>query len=238
MRHLILLLFASMVLAIASRAQTVQLGQQLQEIIKINEVYSGLPNLSFNVNFQYRDTLSQPLPDEQLSGQYKITQGRFWAMIDSTELIQGFNYFITVYHGDSAMTVAKPTSISGSVLQLPFLDSLYRQNYVDSMAVIATNDSIRKLTIYFAPSLGTTYQLFYKSTTYFVDSIKYSFPNTDTVGTSYVTAKYTGYSTAVIDEQYFLESKFITRDGTSFYLKPNYSSYDLMINGDFGQTAQ
>jgi hypothetical protein len=223
---------------LSSFGQNVVAGFEIQEIIRISEVYRKLPYLSFNATYQYADSAAPTVIKEQIAGQYKIHEGRYWAMLDSTELVQGYNYKLTVYHDQKFLVVGRPDGVYSSVTQLPLLDSLFNARFVDSIHVYTVNDSTNRLEIEFKhDSPFRYYETYYNPVTYMVDSLKYYQKDTDpeegASGTSVITVTFSSYSSAVIDEEYFRESKFIYRNEANFYPKEEFSEFELIATSEF-----
>lgn len=215
-------------------AQTVTKGFEMGELIRIGYAYRQAQYLSFNINYRYADSTSPGVILEQLDGQYKMHDGRYWAMLDSTELVQGNNYSLAVSHDEKVIAVHKPQYTDSKIMQLPVTDSIL-SDFTDSMNVTQLTDSTRLLNIYFKSIVPYTgYKMWYNANSFMIDSMQfYQREINDSIShTSLIKVKMTAYSQAVIAEDYFMESKFIYRDGT-FYVKPEYSDYELVVDGDF-----
>jgi hypothetical protein len=218
-----------------SYAQSVIKGFEYGEIMNIAEAYRQAPNLSFDLQFNYADSARQDSIVEQINGSYKIQNGMYWAIIDSTEILQGTNYNVSVFHYDSVIAIANPQQYT-NVLQLPFLDSLFRAQNVDSMNVTCPNDSTRNLRMYFnSVSQYSSYIINYDLNTYLIHCITYfikapAYDDSSGCGISMIKINFSNYSYQVIDNSYFDESKFIFRQGGQFYVKPAYTNFQLMVN--------
>ena len=230
-----------------AHAQSVIKGFEYGEIMNIAEAYRQAPNLSFDLQFNYADSVRQDSIVEQINGSYKLQNGMYWAIIDSTEILQGTNYNVSVFHYDSVIAVANPQRYT-NVLQLPFLDSLFRAQNIDSMNVTNVNDSTRSLRMYFNPaSFYSSYVINYDLNTYLMNSITYfvktpayedldgdedsgHLDGDEGSGISMIKIIFSGYSYQVIDNSYFDESKFIYRQGGQFFTKPDYANFQLMVN--------
>jgi hypothetical protein len=216
-------------------AQTVIKGFEYTEIVNMSDTYRQMPSLSFNLVFSYADSARPDSIQEQLTGSYKIQNGMFWAMIDSTELIQGSNFNISVFHRDSVITIA-PTQPAPDLMQLPFLDSLFRSQNIDSMNVTNVNDSTRSLRMYFnARSQYTSCVIQYDPGSYLFKSVTYNVktpPTADDPGSGISVLKivFSNYSTQLINEDYFREDKFIYKQGSQFLGQPPYNTFQLVVN--------
>ena len=217
-------------------AQTVIKGFEFGEIMNIAETYRQMPSLSFNMIFTYSDSLSQDSTMEQLKASYKIQNGKFWALIDSTEMVQGLTYNLSIYHLDSVITISAPQP-AADVMRLPFLDSLFRAQNIDSMNVTKVNDTTKSLRMYFNPaSQYTSCIMQYDLSSFLLRSITYVMktggPNNSTNNTSTSTLKisFTNYSFALIDDNYFREDKFIYKQDGQYYGQPPYNNFQLVVN--------
>ena len=233
--------FASLI-----KAQGVIKGFEAGEIINIAEAYRQAPNLSFNVDFSYADSASSDSIIDELSGSYKISNGRYYSMIDSTELVQGSKYNIAVFNYDSVIAISSPHQYS-NILQLPFLDSMFRKANIDSMTVLQVNDTTRRLQMYFdTTSKFSTYIVDYDQNSYMMDSVIYRtrgpyYDPMDPGGdpfdvfvparvASVFTIKFSNYSNQVIDGSYFMENKYVYTQNGQFFVQPQYSGFQLMVN--------
>lgn len=221
---------------LTASGQSVPEGAESQEVIRIAEAFRLHPYLSFNVQFAYSDSATWPVPSEQITGRYKMKEGLYWAELDSTEILQGYNYNIAVYHDLKFIMIAKPSPLNSVVLQVAVLDSVFEENFVDSMHVTEINDSTRKLDIEFKPeSPYAYYEVVYDLRSYMIHSIKFhqrglgeDYPNYGVIEVFF-----SNYSTAVISDDYFRESKFIFKDGSTFHPQTAYNTYEIMVNGEF-----
>src|ERR1700694_3864092 len=128
----VLMALALSIAATTGRAQQVEKGFELLQLVRIAEMYKAVPNLSFSVNYTYADSTHQDSLLEQLSGSSKMSAGRYWMMLDSVESVQGSQYNLVVYHQDSTIAINARREY-GNQLRLPFLDSMFRNNNLDSL---------------------------------------------------------------------------------------------------------
>lgn len=225
-------------ITLSASGQDVPEGFELQEIIRMSEAYRRMPYLSFDVTYQYADTASPTTVLEQMTGQYKLHEGRYWALVDSTELIQGHNYKLAVYHDSKLLAIDRPNVLYTSVLQLSFLDTLFDKRFVDHMHVTSINDSTSKLDVEFIHDAPFTYyEVLYNPISYMVYAIKYYQKDVEldggSSGVAVISVLFSNYSNAVIDDEYFRESKFIYKDGPSFYPKAAYNDYEVIVSAEF-----
>lgn len=76
LKRIFLQIAIALSVAASAFGQTVPEGFELQEIIRMSEAYRRMPYLSFNVTYQYADTASPTTILEQMTGQYKLHEGR------------------------------------------------------------------------------------------------------------------------------------------------------------------
>lgn len=217
------------------QAQGVIKGFEYAEIINISQAYSHASSLSFDMQINYADSARQDSIIEQIPASYKIQGGMYWAMLDSTEMIQASGYNVSVLHRDSVIIISNPQS-SSNMMQLPIMDSLFRVQNVDSMNVTQINDSTRSLHLYFNPaSYYRGYIFNYDLNTYLIHSITYfiktpAYDDGSGSGTSMVQVLFSNYSTRPVDNSYFQQSKFIYNQGGKFIAVPPYTNFRLMVN--------
>ena len=229
------------------QAQNVIKGFEYGEIMNIAHAYRTAPNISFDMQINYADSANQDSIVEQVLGSYKIQNGKYWAIIDSVEMVQGNSYNVSASYNDSVIYVTNPHQ-NANLMQLPFLDSLFRAQNVDSMTITQVNDSTRSLRMYFNPaSFYSSYIINYDlnnymmhSITYFVKTPAYEEADGDNdsgridgdegSGISMINIIFNNYSYQVIDNSYFQEDKFIYKQGGQFFIKPPYTGFQLMVN--------
>ena len=216
-------------------AQPLIKGFEFGEIINISQTYQQAPSLSFSMVISYADSTSQDSIIDQVSASYKIQYGRYWAMVDSTEMVQGSGYNVSILHNDSIIIISNMQKTVG-MMQLPLMDSLFRAQNVSSMKISQINDSTRSLRMYFNPSSYYSGYIFnYDVHTYLINSIIYFIKtpaNEDDSGsgTSMVKVVFSNYSTKPIDNSFFQTDKFIYKQGDQFLAQPPYSKFQLMVN--------
>jgi hypothetical protein len=211
---------------------------ELLQIVKVAEIYRQAPNLSFSAAYRYADS---SLPDsilEHVDGLYKMSTGRYWIVLDSTEQLQGSLYNLTVYHEDSAISINKRQEYAEK-LRLPFMDSAFRNSNVSSLSITEYDDSTRKLTVYFKPGSNfSQYEMKYDKYKFYMRNMTYYLRNVMndgtgvTSGTAVITVAFSNYSTAAIDQSVFNEEKFIYKSGGQFHVQPAYSNFSLIVNTD------
>lgn len=218
-------------------AQSVPKGLEIMEIIKIGEAYRTASDLSFDMNITYADSATPKSITEQIAGNYKIHRGKYRGIIDGVEFLQGSQFNMAVYHSDSVIVITDRQEYT-SVLQLPLMDSLFREANIADMSVKDVDDSTRLLLILFkSQSPYHSYELKYDIATNHIKYVKYYLTEIapDTPGASGVvciTMNFSNYSEDVIDDDEFKESKYVFHLGDEIKLQPPFESFRLMINAE------
>ncbi len=213
-------------------AQLPEPGFETTDLFRIAERYRRFENLSFQVHYHFADSAQPHVLLEQHDMQYQLKNGRYTAKTDSMEIIGGDRYTIQVFFDEKLMVLSHSQGHS-DLLQLPVNDSLFMQANVDSIKVYALSDSTNRMDIRFgAASPYSKYQLFYNNNSYLVDSIRYYVrePASDDIGaspTSVITAEFSNYSYAVIDEACFDIHKYVFFEEI-WKTKPAYPGYTLV----------
>lgn len=231
----LLILFITFACGLRMQAQVEQKFELLQ-IVKIAEVYRVAPNLSFTAVYTYADST---LPDtilEHVNGTYKFSSGRFDNVLDSTEQIQGSLFNLTVSREDSSIIVNNRQDYAKQ-MELPFLDSMFRNGNVNSMSIVDYDDSTRKLTILFKPNSNySRYEMKYDKNKFYISNIKYYIRNVMndgtgvTSGTAIVNLLFSNYSTAPINPSVFAEDRFIYRSGSTLQVQPAFAGFNVVNN--------
>lgn len=224
--------------SMGSRSQTVLPGTEIVEMVMLAENYRLAPNLSFNIQIKYTDSLNVDSVIEQMSGNYKLQGGLFYTYIDSTETVQGTRYSVKVNHLDSVISVRDRQEYP-DVMNMPVTDSLYWQRFAQSLTVTNLNDSVRTLKIRFRPgAMFSSYEVKYNFKTYRMEQVKCYMP-ADTPGTdpdlfpsgkALITFTFSNYSTAPITSTWFSEDKFIVYQAGQFVPRPAYNGYFVETN--------
>jgi hypothetical protein len=228
----------ALVCCLKSFSQEVPKGFELMELVKIAETYQTVADLSFTMQYTYADSAQPNNIIEQLSGSYKIHNGKYWNMLDSIEFLQGGLYSLAVYHRDSVIAINNRQEYT-SLMQVPMMDSLFRQANVLSMLVDRLDDSTRSINIQFNPQGEyRSYEMQYDPNTYLIRKVKYHIPNTMADSTSSdvicITINFSNYSGAPVSEDYFNEGKFIYQQGGQLLPQPAYADFRLLM-GNVGK---
>lgn len=232
-QKLIYVLITSLLAHPALKAQDIEPGFEMGEIIRMAEVYRNLPYLSYDVHYHYADSAQPNVILEEFDIAYKVQEGRYRASMDSMDIINSYNYNLKVYHDEKLIIMTNITGYT-DVLQLPLMDSLFMAANVDSLGVVNLNDSTRKLKIFFgSESPYSKYEISYKKAGYLIQYIQYYIkePASDdpgASGTSLITAEFTNYSTAVIDDANFNIGQYAVFADTQWQPRAAYAAYRLI----------
>lgn len=218
-------------------SQEVAKGLELMEIVKISETYRLAPDISFNMSFTYADSTRPNTILEQINGTYKIHNGKYWGMLDSIEYLQGGLYNLAIYHKDSVIAINNRQEYA-SVLQIPVMDSLFRQANVAKMGVTKLNDSTRSLTIIFTPQAAyRSYELQYDLNNFLIRKVKYYLPdagsdNINSSGVVCVTINFSNYSSQALGEEHFNENRFVYRQNDDIVAQPAFRGFRIINNSN------
>lgn len=218
---------------ICSVGQTIIPGTELQELVKIADVYTNLPSLSFDMTFTYTDTLSPNTIVDSASVNCKISQGRSFISDSVVEMLQGVEYNVYVDKEDSII-MASPTIVHKGVFQLPLMDSIFRKAHVSFMHIDEINDSTWMLNVFFNPgSFYLKYELTYNPQNGLIKKVEYFSQNSGSdngiPGDHIVSVKIliSNYSDAPLDAALFNENKYIYKLNGSLYLQPAWQQFQL-----------
>jgi hypothetical protein len=216
--------------SLSSYAQPVLAGTELQELVKITQLYENVPSLSF-VMFTFLKHASTPL-DETVAT-CKLSYGKTLVWSEDFEFLKGDQYDVYVSREDS-IVLAMPRRTDETILKAPLLDSTFRAAHVDSMWITSNNDSIWLFNVRFKPeSIYSLYELEYNSRTGLINNIFYRVRNlngaygllVDDIIT--VDMIMTSYSDAELDPSMFNEHKYFYRLNGSLFLQPEWQDYEL-----------
>jgi hypothetical protein len=219
----------------SSYGQQKEKGFELLQLLKISETYKNARNLGFDMDYTYADSASPNTIVEHISGISKASNGFYWTLIDSVEIIQGSQYNLAIYYSDSTIIVNDKKEY-GDLLKMEFLDSMFRKSNIDSLSITVVNDSTWQLLALFNPSSGfSQYKLLYDPKTFLVKSMQYylkEFTDLDTItsGTALIKLTINNYIFSNVDQTLFNENKFIYKQDGQILKKPAFSNYSLINN--------
>lgn len=208
-------------------------GAELQELVRIAEVYTNVQNLSFNIFITYADSLTwQDIIDSALFD-CKLSKGKALLTNDEMELLRGKQNTVYVDKIDSLMVVA-PKSLDQEIFQAPLLDSTFRNAHVAGMAITVVDSFLWRFKVTFKPgSRFLTYDMDYDPTDGLIYSINFHVitPAGDhEVPEGHVicqTIYMGGYSEDPIDPVLFNEARFFYRLNGVLYPQPDWAGYTV-----------
>ncbi|MFT4017234.1 MAG: hypothetical protein QM668_09755 [Agriterribacter sp.] len=240
MKYIFSVLLITVMFGAAVSAQpTVSPGSEIFQMVRIAERYRYAPDLSFNVNIKYTDSLAVDSVREELNASYKLHGGLFYTYVDSTEIVQGSRYNIRVNHYDSSILISNKSAYPADVMNMPVTDTLFWKTYAESFTVTNVNDSVRTLKVKFKPGATyTSYEIRYSRKTYLFEYVKCYMsasapgvePDLFPSGKAMILCTFSGYSTAPVSGDWFSEDKFVTIVNGAFQPKANYNGYFIETN--------
>jgi len=213
--------------------QTVPAGTEIQELVRIADVYSNMPYLSFDLRYTYADSLTWLDHTDSMSATCKISYGRSFISNNEMEILKGSEYFVFVDKEDSLIMAARRHDPE-TVFQMPLLDSVFREANVLNMNVTPWDDSTWRFTVTFKPdSYYSFYELMYDPETGLIRSVNYHARNQagdynlpeDHVVCAYVYMS--NYSTAGEDPALFNENRYFYLLNGTMYLQPAWQEFQL-----------
>lgn len=213
------------------------------ELTKLNAVFADTGKISFNVAYYYEQADSSGISRDTVNGSYKLWGQKFYAMIDSNEVVQNETYNVSVDHPGQLMLVGSPKPVFPSVIQLNLIDQEFMDNYIDDIT-ISDSGKTRKLSVVFKPYAPfSSYSLSFDTTTYWVKCIDFkirgALPENDAFGNTmplpnyYTQVKvvFTNFQTGAFAASVFDVSRFFKQADGVFVVNPPYSDYEIFDNG-------
>ncbi len=215
--------------SMASQAQPNDGGFLLLEIQKISEVFKNKPNLSCSLTYTYADSLTPGSPIETINGQMKISNNKSWTLLGTTEIIDGSQYNLALYHDDSTMVINNKKSYE-TIMRMPFMDTSFQNNSIASFATTPIASPLKQISILFKPGLGySKYTITFDMQTWETQSIQYFVKDPLlTSGTAVITLTITNYDAVTpISQDLFNEWKYFHFSNGGFLTNPPYSYFTL-----------
>ena len=228
--YLVILLLIKSSLAFS---QPVPAGTEAQELVRIADLYSNMPYLSFNLRYTYADSLTWLNYTDSMSATCKISHGRSFVSNNEMEILKGTEYYVYVDKEDSLIIAGRRNEFE-SVFQMPLLDPVFREANVLSMNITEWDDSTWRFRAAFKPdSYYSFYEMMYDPETGLIRSINYHARNQtgdyslpeDHVVCAFVYM--TNYSTAGEDPVIFNENRYFYLLNGAMYLQPAWQQFQL-----------
>lgn len=219
--------------SVCSYGQTITPGTEWQELVKIADVYSKMPYLSFDVRYTFADTLDWEDIVDSMSYNCKLSYDRSFISNSEIEVLHGSEYNVFVDKEDSFIVASSAASYK-DVMQLPLMDSVFRAAHISSMRIDEENDSTWILRVFFNPdSYYFSYDMTYDRFTCLVKRVDYytrneggdyNIPSDHIVS---VSVYMTNYSDADQDPATFNENRYIYKLNGSLYLQPAWQQFQF-----------
>ncbi len=222
-----------MFLFINTKGQQILQGSELFEFAKIAEQYRSASNMTFNMNITYVDSAFSDSVLESMNARYILNEGQFWSYIDSVEFFEDDRFGVSVNYRDSIIELHKKDE-RNQILQLPVLDSLFREASVASVVAEQINDSTNKIKFQFLPdSHYNSYEITYHNTKLLIRTIKmvvkdYSLLEDGGSGVSCITMQFENYSFDPVDMKLFNRFRFLTLQGVEYIPKSQYAGFEVI----------
>lgn len=208
-------------------------GTEIQELVKIAQVYETIPYLSFDLRYTFADSLTWETLTDSIHATGKLSYGRSFVSNDTFEYLKGHQYDVFVDKEDSTI-FAIPRKGDEGIFSVPFLDSLFLATQVDSMWTFSINDSNWIFKATFHPqSFYSYYEMRYDPRKGLIQYITFHAQNPagahdipmDHIICAFV--HFTNYSEAELDQAIFNEAKYFYRLNGSLYLQPAWDDFEL-----------
>lgn len=224
---------AFLIKSISSLGQSVPAGTELQELVRIGDLYTNTPNLSFSIKVSYADSIAQETILDSTVYTYNLSYGKTYLTNNEMEMLEGGQYSVYVDKEDSLIIVAQGQP-NKTVFQIPVMDSVFRNAHISGMSTQDINDTTRKLFMYFNPgSIYRAYNMLYNPQTGIVKSVTYFVNNEDNTfdlpagHILCIRIELNNYSDTVMDALLFNENRYFYILNGSMYLQPAWQGYLL-----------
>lgn len=213
--------------------QTVPAGTEMQELVRIAEVYANMSDLSFDLRYTYADSLTWHDFTDSLSATCKISYGRSFITNGEIEILAGSEYNVFVDKEDSIIMVSRRHDYK-SIFQIPLLDSVFMEAHVSGMNIIKIDDSTWKLNVFFNPgSYYLTYEMLYDPNDGLIKSVNYHARNEagdNSIPADHIICAFvymSNYSYAVQDPVLFNENRYFYLLNGAMYLQPAWQQFQF-----------
>jgi hypothetical protein len=208
-------------------------GTEMQELVRIADVYDNIPNLTFHMYVTYADSLTWWQYLDTMDVFCKISYGKSFLYNDDIELLQGREYSVYVDKLDSFI-VATPVREQKSIFQAPLLDSTFRAAHVLGMSVSIVTSTTWRFKVTFKPeSYYLTYDMLYDPKTGLVESVNFHVRNeggTYGIPTDHIvcaTVTMGDFSYEVLDAALFNENRYFYKLNGSLNLQQAWQQFHL-----------
>lgn len=214
-------------------SQVIETGREMQELVRIAQVYESTPNLNFRMRFTYADSLTWETIIRSDTFYYKLSNGKTFITSNEMEMLQGNEYMVYVDKVDS-MIFVNQRQTERSTFQVPLLDSTFRAAHVEDMYVEVIEDTIWRFGVNFkAESPYLYYDMRYNPKTAMVQSVNYHIKNLggvyDIPADHVICATFymSHYSDADQDPAIFNERRYFYKLNGALYLQTAWQQFQL-----------
>lgn len=235
---LILLTNLICLLALAQESSKQKFESVASEVNKIQEAYKEQRHLSFSVLYRYTSANNPSVILDSAAGFFKLSGSRYWGILDSMEFLQDSQYNVMLEKETKLIRIAEPQEVYPAIINLSLFDSAAREgstgqeNYILQTAVRGDEKSI---TIQFKNE-SLPYRecsIVYDSKTYLVKKLSYTVTNADDEYNNgemvKVTAFFSDYSSAELEESDFSSGKYFIKKEHSFVAVAPYAEFELFV---------
>lgn len=172
-----LIMTAVVVAAMAARAQS-DTVRFLNELIKIEGVYTNTEFLRYESDYYYRevDSITEIKDTLQFATQLHGEKFRLVCVTPShpLSLVQNDQYRVTFYESDSTMLIERSSPFYKKLFDVDFYDEQLRQMNIANIT-LSDSANIRHISITGLPQAAfATYDIYYDTTTYYLTRIQYT----------------------------------------------------------------
>jgi hypothetical protein len=217
----------------SSFGQAVPPGTEIQELVKIADVYANIPNLSFDLKYTYADSLTWHDHTDSMTAACKISYGRSIVTNSQMDVLNGAEYNVYVDKEDSIIMVNRRHDYE-SIFQLPLLDSVFREAHVLGMSISITDDSTWTFRVTFKPdSYYSFYEMQYNPGNGYIRYVNYHTRNEagdHNIPADHVICSYlymTNYSDVSVDPVLFNENRYFYLLNGAVYLQTAWLAFQF-----------
>jgi hypothetical protein len=224
--------------SVAQDSNIQKLDSVSNEVTKIQAAYKNQQHLSFSVLYRYTNANNPAVVLDSAAGFFKLSGTRYWGVLDSMEFMQDSQYNVLLERESKLIRIAEPQEVYPAVINISVFDSAAKagsegkENYSIQMT---TRGDERSITIQFKSS-SVPYRecnIVYNSKTYLVKQLGYTINNSDDEYNNgemvTVTAFFSNYSSAALEERDFSSSRYFIKKENSFVAMAPYEEFELFV---------
>lgn len=210
-----------------------------QDILKINETYTSLEDLSMDITYTLFPSAKSKVPAETHAGCFKQHGIMKYSKVKDIEAVHNKNYSLVIDNDDKLIVVANPAKFSAS--KITMLDLEKSLSLCSSVEFIGTTGNQSGYKLVFkqnAPSEYDAVELYFNKKTFLVEKLVMYYRQTiklneeDPNSAKDKPRLEIAFSNAslkkITDISFFLEEKFIEKKKGKYYTASAYNSYQLI----------